>query len=778
MNTSVYQIPENVLKVRSVLRKEEKEVVSTKPPEANLAAFLRTRGEDSHLKDKIFLEVINEALPSKEFSQMEDQPEARTKFTFRQFDQLTNRFANLLLSLGLKSQDAIGFIGENISEMHIAYLGIGKIGGICAPLNPKDVLEKWRLTFEDCQVKVIVVQDIFFNQKFFDLLNDFKELKAIFVVSDKEIPNHPEFSFPIRDFSKAVSEQSDDFSPPENLTWDIPFLLVYTSGTTGTPKGVLISAETIWRCANSLNEHFNFGANDTTFAQLSGFHVNHIVVSFWGALAGGYRCFMSNRFIAKNYFNRLKDEKISISSVVPTNLAYALKAELEGGAISADGDFHKQFLNYLIENLSEYLSEKKITAAWNEVLGACDKIVDQVNFQKLFTKALKLQIKLEAPLLEEFEEALRNAFSIGYSQSFQPFFKKRYGLTSNNLRIICGAGDLALDLAIQFSRITGLQITQGWGMSEGTCYNSMNLPNQSWLLYWLTLGSIGLEMTTTNMSIVSTDSEMKAEIKNGSLNHYTHKEMAQGKVGMIVMRGHVSSLGYYKNDQANQECFLDQWMLTGDAGNALLLSDTPTFKNFVRDCRKLPLRNLLIKYPFIEERYFPLLKKMKETGNSSALLQVLLKEYPILKTNSLYFIKGRIKDIIICKGQNIPCDEIEAVVLTHPAIFEAVAVGILDIQDGEIPGLVCTVHEKSAIDAKELLTYCRNRKILPRLYWPAMLAIVQTLPKTPTGKYQRIRAREVFSGKELKPEITPKYKIDIKEFAIADDYPLSRRANN
>jgi acyl-CoA synthetase (AMP-forming)/AMP-acid ligase II len=188
----------------------------------------------------------------------------------------------------------------------------------------------------------------------------------------------------------------------------------------------------------------------------------------------------------------------------------------------------------------------------------------------------------------------------------------------------------------------------------------------------------------------------------------------------------------------------------------------------------------LEKYPHIEERYYPLLKKLKETGNHTALTQVLTKEFSQIKNGLFYFIKGRIKDIIIAKGQNIPCDEIEAGALVHPGIFEAVAVGILDRQDGEVPGIVATRHPESSTSATELLEFTRSRRILPRIQWPVMAAIVESLPKTPTGKYQRIRAREVFSVvnliEDLKtPATTAKFKIQILDLAVTPDYDLSRR---
>ena len=116
---------------------------------------------------------------------------------------------------------------------------------------------------------------------------------------------------------------------------------------------------------------------------------------------------------------------------------------------------------------------------------------------------------------------------------------------------------------------------------------------------------------------------------------------------------------FYHNEKANTETFVDNWLLTGDAGNALTIGHIPGFRTFIRACRNLTLSQVLNYFPFIEERYYPLLRKVNETGNSSALLQTILKEYPILKDMVLYYIKGRMKAIIITKGQNISSREKE-----------------------------------------------------------------------------------------------------------------------
>jgi long-chain acyl-CoA synthetase len=111
-----------------------------------------------------------------------------------------------------------------------------------------------------------------------------------------------------------------------------------------------------------------------------------------------------------------------------------------------------------------------------------------------------------------------------------------------------------------------------------------------------------------------------------------------------------------------------------------------------------------------------------------------------LDEDGFVFVTGRIKELIIKGGENIAPREIDEALLKHPAILEAAAVGIPDTNYGQEimacvvlkPGAQCTLKELNAFSLNELGRYKT----------PKIIKFVETLPKGPSGKVQRLKLLE------------------------------------
>lgn len=99
------------------------------------------------------------------------------------------------------------------------------------------------------------------------------------------------------------------------------------------------------------------------------------------------------------------------------------------------------------------------------------------------------------------------------------------------------------------------------------------------------------------------------------------------------------------------------------------------------------------------------------------------------------YVEGRIDDIIIRGGDNISPGEIEDVLLTHPAIQDAAAIGIPDAQWGEVIAVAVVIRPDTAVEAGEIREFVKDRMRSSRT--PDHVVIADALPHNETGKLLR-----------------------------------------
>ena len=157
------------------------------------------------------------------------------------------------------------------------------------------------------------------------------------------------------------------------------------------------------------------------------------------------------------------------------------------------------------------------------------------------------------------------------------------------------------------------------------------------------------------------------------------RDVAPGAAGEVAIRGPGLTPGYLNNERANAEAFFDGWFRTGDEGT---LCD-----GYLR-------------------------------------------------------LRGRLKEMIIRGGENISPQEIEAVLLSHPDVGEAVVFGVDDDKYGQTVAAAVVLTGSAAPD--ELRTHAR--KSLAAFKVPATIHVLSEIPKTPTGKVQRSRMPAHLAG--------------------------------
>ncbi|HWN11209.1 MAG TPA: long-chain fatty acid--CoA ligase [Pyrinomonadaceae bacterium] len=223
------------------------------------------------------------------------------------------------------------------------------------------------------------------------------------------------------------------------------------------------------------------------------------------------------------------------------------------------------------------------------------------------------------------------------------------GLKTDQLRFaMCGSAPVPAEVMQNFERTFNCLVIEGYGLSESTCRSTFNPPDTR-----RRPGSCGLAI----------GNEMKVVDEED-------REVEDGELGEIVLRGENILKGYYKNPEANRTAFRNGWFHTGDIG--------------YRD------------------------------------------------KDGFFYIVDRKSDMIIRGGENIYPREIDEVLYQHPAVSAAATIGVPDPLYGEEVAAFVVLKEGMKTSEDDLISYCKKR--LADFKCPKTIHFLADLPKGPTGK--------------------------------------------
>jgi acyl-CoA synthetase (AMP-forming)/AMP-acid ligase II len=180
----------------------------------------------------------------------------RVVITWKEFDDLANRIANALIKKGVKKGDKVIHLMMNCIEWLPAYFGILRTGAWAVPLN-------FRFTAEDIQkcAKIAEGKVMIFGEEFIDRINSIKS-SLDETISDYVFlgPSNlkPDYAEPYEDF--VMTGSTEDPNVPVSITDEAG--LYFTSGTTGTPKPILLTQRNLEAACIIENRHHNQTHND------------------------------------------------------------------------------------------------------------------------------------------------------------------------------------------------------------------------------------------------------------------------------------------------------------------------------------------------------------------------------------------------------------------------------------------------------------------------------------------------------------------------------------
>jgi len=490
---------------------------------------------------------------------MAESGAAPARLDYGALDARVNQLADLLAARGLRKGDRLAALMLNSAAFIETLFACAKLGAIFLPINfrlsPAEVL----FILQDSAAHMIV-----YHAPFAPLVAPVRAQTGLlhgFYIGGETAP------MPGDEPYEAALSAGRNRPPRIPVAQSDPHAMMYTSGTTGRPKGaVLTHGNTTWNAFNLLLSEGALSSEDVVLTVAPMFHIGGLNVHTLPALYKGARIVVQPRFDPAEALRAVEAERVTMMFLVPTMWL----------AISRLPDFDRYDLSSL---------------------------------RALMTGGAPTPL----PLLE--------------------FFQSR-----------------------------GYKFFEGFGMTE-------TAPNACFLAAKDAArknGSVGKPLAHVRMRIVDE----------------ADRDVPQGEVGELVMRGPNLFIGYWNRPEATEEAFRNGWFHSGDL------------------CRQ-------------DEEGF-------------------------------YYIVDRKKDMFISGGENVYPVEVEQVLNCHPKVSELALIGVPDEHWGEVGMLIVVPRAGEEITLAEMATFCEGK--LAHFKVPRHIAVVDALPRNATGKVLKHMLRRQYGA--------------------------------
>lgn len=250
----------------------------------------------------------NRANDERNFLTYIDEDDNRTELSYSEFFQLVLNCARFLQDSGLSQGDRIATISHNHWHTVVHYFAAWLLGLVVVPVSLSEDDERIAYILENGQIEMAFVRTDY-RERIRGVLETYNNLKNIEWIVCEEREDT---------FTKAEGE----LDIPDDSMAESEAFIVFTSGTTGAPKGVVLSQRNLLEDARSIANWHEIDEDTRMMCVLPIHHVNGTVVTLITPFFAGGSTVLNQRFRVSHYYPIIKEESVHIVSMVPTLLQY------------------------------------------------------------------------------------------------------------------------------------------------------------------------------------------------------------------------------------------------------------------------------------------------------------------------------------------------------------------------------------------------------------------------------------------------------------------------
>jgi long-chain acyl-CoA synthetase len=293
-------------------------------------------------------------------------------WTFTGFRRDCNRLSSVLKRHGLGKGKCAAVIGENSPEWVIAYHAILLTGACTVPIDPGIPAEEIEAIVSVTGAEIVFCSPMY-EELFKSIGRKHASLKKIVSFGDKPAENLEQY----RHFIVRGDDRHDAFAG--NFHPDDPMAIIFTSGTTGKPKGVVLAQRNFTPVANYAIPRMKLGAGDTVLAVLPLHHVFGFAAGVSGPLCGGMAVVFVPYISTPLILEALRDKGIAMLPAVPKMIGLFYEGVIHNvrkkGAVAGIAFTSMQGISSLLGSTGAQPVRKRIFSAVHKGLGGRIKVI-------------------------------------------------------------------------------------------------------------------------------------------------------------------------------------------------------------------------------------------------------------------------------------------------------------------------------------------------------------------------------------------------------------------
>ncbi|MGQ3685377.1 MAG: acetate--CoA ligase [Candidatus Loosdrechtia sp.] len=247
----------------------------------------------------------------------------RKKYTFMEMEKLTNKCANMLRKTGVKKGDRVFIFLPRLPELYISMIAIAKLGAIAGPMFSAFGPDAVRDRLQNSEARVLITTSEL-KERVDAVLWELPKLEHIVLVNGEK--GDEENGEGTLSFETLMENASDRFET-EWMKAEDPLYILYTSGTTGKPKGIT-------HVHNDMISHYittkwvlDLRDDDIYWCTADPGWVTGTVYGAWGPWLNGISLYVfDGRFEAAKWYEIIQNYRISVWYTAPTALRMLMKA--------------------------------------------------------------------------------------------------------------------------------------------------------------------------------------------------------------------------------------------------------------------------------------------------------------------------------------------------------------------------------------------------------------------------------------------------------------------